>query len=81
VKIVATHRRLEAVTNLVEIKTRTNILLNFTYGTVSLTNLSDDIVVKVGNEELPLHPALRQAYDRPGRKPTICTKAAGKWIR
>ena len=63
--------RLGAITNEVEIKLGgPNAVpeFKFTYGTIMLTNLPDDVVVKGGNEPLATRRRpLRLAYDRPGR--------------
>ena len=70
-RLVGRFARLGAITNEVEIKLGgPNAVpeFKFTYGTIMLTNLPDDVVVKGGNEPLAtLSRPLRLAYDRPGR--------------
>ncbi len=70
-RLVGLFPRLGAITNDTEIKLNgPNAVpeFRFTYGTIMLTNLPDDIVVKVGDEALfATSGPQRRAYDRPGR--------------
>jgi len=69
-RVVGQFARLGAITNNVEIKLNgpnTIPEFKFTYGTILLTNLPGDVVVKEGNEQLPMtSEPLLVAYDRPG---------------
>jgi hypothetical protein len=69
-EFVARDRRLGAMTNVVDIKLNgANPVppFKFDYGTVILTNLPDDVVVKEGGDELVVRPGpVRLAFDRPG---------------
>jgi hypothetical protein len=69
-EFVARHRRLGALTNVTDIKLDgANSIppFVFTYGTVILTNLPEDVTVKEGGEELVVQPGpMREAFDKPG---------------
>ncbi len=68
-EFVARDRRLGAITNVIDVKLNGPNpvpLFKFDYGTVILTNLPDDVVVKEG-DELAVRPGpVRLAFDRPG---------------
>ncbi len=69
-QVVGRFARLGAITNDVEIKLsgpNAVPVFKFTYGTILMTNLPNDVVVKEGNEQLPMtSEPLPMAYDWPG---------------
>ena len=69
-EFVARHRRLGAITNVVDLKlNEANSVapFKFDYGTVILTNMPDDVTVKEGGEELVVQPGPpRVAFEKPG---------------
>ena len=70
-RVVGRFARLGAITNDVEIKLNgANAVpeFKFTYGTILMTNLPSDVVLKEGNEQLPMtSDPLPMAYDWPGQ--------------